>query len=452
MKKLIDTFKNIFAIEELRTRIIFTVVMLLIYRLASFIVLPGINPIELEAIQPEGGSKGLEGIINLFAGGAFSRASVIALGIMPYISASIVVQLLGLVYPPIQKLQKEGESGRNKINQMTRFLTIAITAAQAFAFVINLKSQYLSAIVLRTGDEIHFSFWLSTIFVLTAGTMFVMWIGEKITDKGIGNGISLIIAMGIIARLPGSIVKELQYRTGENGGGLVPFVIEIAVWLAIIAVTILLVQAVRKIALQVAGRVVSGKTEARNFLPLKLNASGVMPIIFAQAIMFLPMTIAQFFPDRDWAQAIMGAMSDFRSVWYNVILVLLIVSFTYLYTSLSVNANQIAEDLKRGGSFVPGIKPGEETANHIDDILSKITLPGSLMLALIAILPSMAVIFGVNDQFAQFFGGTSLLIMVGVVLDTLQQIETYLLSKEYDGLMESGRVQGRTQNAVGAQI
>ncbi len=452
MKRLIDTLKNIFKIEELRTRILFTVVMLLIYRLASFIVLPGINPIQLEAIQPAGGASGLEGIINLFAGGAFSRASVIALGIMPYISASIVVQLLGLVYPPIQKLQKEGESGRNKMNQMTRFLTVIITAVQAFAFVVNLKSQYLSAIVLRTGDSIDLSFWLSTIFVLTAGTMFVMWIGEKITDKGIGNGISLIIAMGIIARLPGSVVTELQYRTGENGGGLVPFVIEIAAWLAIIAITILLVQAVRRIPLQVAGRVVSGKTEARNFLPLKLNASGVMPIIFAQAIIFLPMTVAQFFPDRDWAQAVMGAMSDFRSVWYNVVLIALIVGFTYLYTSLSVNSNQIAEDLKRGGSFVPGIKPGEDTANFIDDILSKITFPGSLFLAAIAILPSLAVIFGVNNQFAQFFGGTSLLIMVGVVLDTLQQIETYLLAKHYDGLMESGRVKGRNQNAIGAQI
>lgn len=452
MKNFINTIRNIFKIEELKSRIMMTLGLLLIYRLGSYVVLPGIDPVVLENLTPSGGPSGLTGLIDLFAGGAFSRASVFALGIMPYISASIVVQLLGMVVPTFQKMMKEGESGRNKINQITRYLTIVITGAQAIGFLINLKAQFLPAIILRTGDSLDLSFVLSTVTVLTAGTMFVMWLGEKITDRGLGNGISLIIMVGIIARLPVSLGAELQFRIGAGGGGLVPFLVEIAMLVAIVAGVILLVQGTRKIPIQVAKRVVGNRMYGgtRQYIPIKVNAAGVMPIIFAQAIMFLPATVAQFFPESDFSQGVVSAFVDFTSVTYNVTLAILIIVFTYFYTSLSVNSNQMSEDLKRNGAFIPGVKPGRKTAEFLDDVLARITLPGSIFLAIVAILPAIATIAGVNSQFAQFYGGTSLLIMVGVVLDTLQQIESHLLMRHYDGLMKTGRIKGR--NAAGATV
>jgi len=452
MKNFINTIRNIFKIEELKSRILMTLGLLLIYRLGSYVVLPGIDPVILENLTPQGGGAGLTGLIDLFAGGAFSRASVFALGIMPYISASIVVQLMGMVVPSFQKMMKEGESGRNKINQITRYLTIVITAAQAIGFLINLKAQFLPAIILRTGDSLDLSFVLSTVVVLTAGTMFVMWLGEKITDRGLGNGISLIIMVGIIARLPDSLFAEFQFRVGTGGGGLVPFLIEIVMLAVIVGLTILLVQGTRKIPIQVAKRVVGNRMYGgtRQYIPIKVNAAGVMPIIFAQAIMFLPATVAQFFPESDFSQGIVSAFVDFTSVTYNLTLAVLIIVFTYFYTSLSVNSNQMSEDLKRNGAFIPGVKPGRKTAEFLDDILARITLPGSIFLAVVAILPAIATIAGVNSQFAQFYGGTSLLIMVGVILDTLQQIESHLLMRHYDGLMKTGRIKGRA--AVGAAI
>ncbi len=450
MKRFIETLRNIFKIQELRQRILLTLGLLLIYRLGSYVVLPGIDPVALKESGSEGG--GLAGILDLFAGGAFSRASIFALGIMPYISASIAVQLLTMAVPAFQKMQKDGESGRNKLNQVTRYLTIAITAAQAVGFVINLKSESFNAIVnsAKNGDNLTFTFWLSTVFVLIAGTMFVMWLGEKITDKGLGNGISLIIMVGIAGRLPQSIIGEFQLKLGgEESGGLLALIIEMLAWLAIIIGTIALVQAVRKIPLTSAKRQASGATAVegpRNYIPLKVNTAGVMPIIFAQAIMFLPATIAQFFPESDVMSEFGRNFADYTSVVYNVILAVLIILFTYFYTSLSVPANQMAEDLKKSNAFVPGIAPGEATSAFIDDILSKITLPGAIFLSAIAILPAVAKIFKVSGEFSQFFGGTSLLILVGVILDTLQQVESYLLMKQYDGLMSSGRVRGRRDN------
>jgi preprotein translocase subunit SecY len=450
MKRFIETLRNIFKIQELRQRILLTLGLLLIYRLGSYVVLPGIDPVALKESGSEGG--GLAGILDLFAGGAFSRASIFALGIMPYISASIAVQLLTMAVPAFQKMQKDGESGRNKLNQVTRYLTIAITAAQAVGFVINLKSESFNAIVnsAKNGDNLTFTFWLSTVFVLIAGTMFVMWLGEEITDKGLGNGISLIIMVGIAGRLPQSIIGEFQLKLGgEESGGLLALIIEMLAWLAIIIGTIALVQAVRKIPLTSAKRQASGATAVegpRNYIPLKVNTAGVMPIIFAQAIMFLPATIAQFFPESDVMSEFGRNFADYTSVVYNVILAVLIILFTYFYTSLSVPANQMAEDLMKSNAFVPGIAPGEATSAFIDDILSKITLPGAIFLSAIAILPAVAKIFKVSGEFSQFFGGTSLLILVGVILDTLQQVESYLLMKQYDGLMSSGRVRGRRDN------
>ena len=456
MKRFIETIQNIFKIEELKNRIIFTLLMLAIYRFGTFVVIPGVDPNALSAMTPDGGPGGLEGLINLFAGGAFSRASVFALGIMPYISASIVVQLLGIAVPAFQKLQKEGESGRNKLNQYTRWLTIVITAFQAIGFIVNLKSQYGAAIVMKTGDALDTSFVLSTLLVLTAGTMFIMWIGEKITDKGLGNGISLLIAIGILARFPASLWSEFMARTGQGGGGILMFLIEIVLLFVVVGAVIALVQAVRQIPIQVARQVAAApgqravagannqsQAAQRSYIPLKLNASGVMPIIFAQAIMFIPATVAQTFPDNDFSQYIARVFSDYTSFGYNLLLVVLIVGFTFLYTSLVVTPDRMSEDLRRSGAFIPGVKPGTPTSDYIDDVLSKITLPGAFFLALIAILPAFAGMAGVNSQFAQFYGGTSLLIMVGVVLDTLQQIESYLLMKRYDGLMKSGNIKGR---------
>jgi preprotein translocase subunit SecY len=446
MKGFIETLKNIFKIEELRNRILMTLGLILIYRMGSFIVLPGVDPSELERYAAQA-QEGILGLINMFAGGAFSRASIFALGIMPYISASIVIQLLGIAVPYFQKLQKEGESGRMKLNQITRLLTIAITIVQGIAYLVNLQVQVPGAIVPVTNPEAmsHFFFMFTNVIILTTGTMFVMWLGEKITDKGIGNGISIIIMIGIIANLPRALLAEFDTRLGEAGGGLVVFLVEIAALLAVILAVILLVQGTRRIPVQYVKRVVGSRQYggARQFIPLKVNAAGVMPIIFAQALMFLPATFAQFFPESDTWSGIGSAFTDFTSVPYNLTFAIMIILFTYFYTAVTVNPTQIADDLKRNGGFIPGVKPGQRTGEYIDTIMSRIMLPGSIFLATVAILPAIAMTFGVNTMFAHFYGGTSLLIMVGVVLDTLQQIESHLLMRHYDGLLKTGRIKGR---------
>jgi len=443
MKGLITTLKNIWQIEDLRLRILSTIGFVLIYRVGSYVVLPGINPQALADLQAQG-SSGILGLVNLFAGGAFSRASVFALGIMPYISASIAIQLLTLAIPYFQKLQKEGESGRRQINQITRYLTVLITGAQASGYVINLKYIAGNAIVIPEP-----LFWLSTVVVLTAGTIFVMWLGEKITDKGIGNGISLIIMIGIIANLPFALSAELSSRLTE-GGGLVPFLIEIAILVAIVIGVIALVQATRKIPVQYAKRIIGNKQYGgvRQYLPLKVNAAGVMPIIFAQALMFLPATIAQFFPGAD-PSGFFAHFNRYESWQYNVLYFILVILFTYFYTAIIVNPIQWADDLKKNNGFIPGVQPGKKTAEFIDAVMSRITLPGAVFLGLVAILPAFAQRAGVNSQFAVFFGGTSLLILVSVILDTLQQVESHLLMRHYDGLMKSGRIKGR--QAVGVR-
>jgi preprotein translocase subunit SecY len=453
VKKLIETFQNIYRIEELRYKLALTFWMLLAYRLGTYVTLPGVDPNMLEgsAQQADGG---IFGLINMFAGGAFARGSIFALGIMPYISASIVVQLLSLAVPSFQKMQKEGEDGRRKINQITRYLTIVITAVQSVGFLINLKSENPQAIISITNPAAmsDIVFMISSVIILTSSTMFVMWLGERITEKGIGNGISLIIMIGIIARLPFALKEEFNFKLSESGGGLVIFLIELAALFAVIMITILLVQGTRKIPVQYAKRVVGNRQYGgvRQYIPLKVNAAGVMPIIFAQALMFIPSTIAQFFPNYETMQGIMGAFINPMSWTYNITFGLLIVLFTYFYTAISVNANQIADDMKRNGGFIPGVKPGRSTADFIDNVMSRITLPGAFFLAFVAILPSLANVLNINSQFAQFYGGTSLLILVGVVLDTLQQIESHLMMRHYDGLMKSGRIKGR--NAVGAAL
>ena len=437
MKKLITTLTNIWKIDDLRTRILNTLLFLLIYRIGSHIVLPGINPAALDQEEKEG----LLGLLNMFAGGSFSRSAIFALGVMPYISASIVVQLLGIAVPYFQKLQKEGESGTKKMTQITRYLTLAITLVQAVAYI---RSQISPDAIIMS--EPLFTI-LSTI-ILTSGTMFVMWLGEKITDKGIGNGISLIIMVGIIAQLPGGLIQEWASRMGGNGGPI-PFIVEMIALFFVVVFTILIVQGVRKIPVQYAKRIVGNKQYGgvRQYIPLKVNTSGVMPIIFAQAIMFVPMTLPQFFPSMQ-ASSIVASLSDYTSLAYNITFAFLIIAFTFFYTAITVNPNQIADDMKRNGGFIPGIKPGRQTSEFIDTILTRITLPGSLFLAIVAILPALASIFGVTREFAQFYGGTSLLIMVGVILDTLQQIESYLLMRHYEGMMKSGRVKGRSQNVA----
>ncbi|HBH06676.1 MAG TPA: preprotein translocase subunit SecY [Flavobacteriales bacterium] len=436
MKRFIDTIVNIYKIEELRNRILLTLGFILIYRLGSFVVLPGVDPIELERVSE--GATGLAALLNLFAGGAFSRASVFALGIMPYISASIVMQLLGIAVPSIQKMQKEGESGRNKINQWTRFLTIAITIGQAPGY---LALQVPQQAIVNPG---FWTFTLPSIIILTTGTLFVMWLGEKITDRGIGNGISLIIMIGIIANLPTAFLFEWDHQMGDTGGGLVVLLVEIAILLAVILVTVLLVQGVRRIPIQFAKKMLGNQQVqgARQFIPLKVNAAGVMPIIFAQALMMLPITLVNF-SQSDELTTFAAIFNDFSGFWYNFIFAMLIIVFTYFYTAITVNPQQMADDLKKNGGFIPGVKPGRDTANFIDTILSRITFPGSIFLAIIAILPAFAIKAGVTTNFAIFFGGTSLLIMVGVILDTLQQIESYLLMRHYDGLMKSGKLKGR---------
>lgn len=444
MKRFIETLKNIWKIEELREKILLTLGLLLVYRLGSNVVLPGIDPESLTNLQNQA-DGGIIGILNAFTGGAFANASILALGIMPYISASIVIQLLGMAVPTIQKMQKEGESGRRKINQITRFLTIAITAAQAPGYIANLMSQ-------NVGITISPSlFWITSIIVLTAGTVFAMWLGERITDKGIGNGISLLIMVGIIASLPQAFLQEFASKI-DRGGGLVLFIVEIAVLLFVILLSVALVQAVRRVPVQYAKRTAGGRTYAgnmaRQYIPLKVNAAGVMPIIFAQAIMFIPVTVLSYAGlESGNANWLVSMFSDIQGFWYNFVFAVMIILFTYFYTAIQVNTNQMAEDLKRNGGFIPGIKPGKHTADFLDTVLSRITLPGSIFLAVLAILPAFAMVAGVNTQFAYFYGGTSLLIMVGVVLDTLQQIESYLLNRHYDGLMKSGKLKGRTVSA-----
>ena len=451
MKRFIETLKNIYKIEELRKRILYTLGIIVIYRIGSFIVLPGVDPSQLGALQQQT-SDGLLGLLNMFSGGAFSNASIFALGIMPYISASIIVQLFGMAIPYFQKLQKEGESGRRKMNQITRWLTIAVTALQAPAYLTNVVNQLpATAFIPFNGTHPGAFFWVSSCIILTAGTLFVMWLGEKITDKGIGNGISLIIMIGIIARLPFALFGEFVSRLEQQGGGLVMFLVELVVLIAVILLCILLVQGTRRIPVQYAKRIVGNKQYGgvRQYLPLKVNAAGVMPIIFAQAIMFIPVTIAGFASPDAINSGFWRSMMDFNGFWYNFIFALLIIVFTYFYTSITMNSQQIADDLKRNNGFIPGIKPGKKTMEFIDDVISRITLPGSIFLAIVAILPAVVSLFGVSAQFAQFYGGTSLLIMVGVILDTLQQIESHLLMRHYDGLTKSGRIKGRSGGAYG---
>jgi preprotein translocase subunit SecY len=389
----------------------------------------------------------------MFSGGAFSHSSIFALGIMPYISASIVIQLLSIAVPYFQKMQKEGESGRKRINNITRWLTVVITAFQAPGYIVNLRAQVPNAIISVTNPELvsPFTFWFTSIVILVAGTIFVMWLGERITDKGLGNGISLIIMVGIIARLPQSFRDEVLSRANSNGG-MVVLLLELVALGAVIAFTILLVQGTRRIPVNFAKKIVGNKQYGgvRQYIPLKVNAAGVMPIIFAQAIMFIPATIAQFFPDAAASQGILATFGNFTSFWYNFVFATLIILFTYFYTAIAVNANQMADDMKKNNGFIPGIKPGRSTSEFIDDVISRITLPGSIFLAIIAILPTFALLMNINNNFAHFYGGTSLLILVGVVLDTLQQIESHLLMRHYDGLMKTGRIKGRSTQAASA--
>lgn len=451
MKRLITTLKNIWKIKELRNRILFTIGMLAVFRFGSYIVLPGVIPSVLaNATQNSGTPNDLLGLINVFTGGAFNNAAIFALGIMPYITASIIIQLLGFAVPYFQRLQqKEGESGRNKLNQITRLLTVAITLVQSGGYLTYINS--LQAVDPAIPGGI---FWISNIIILTAGTVFAMWMGERITHRGIGNGVSLLIMVGIIARLPQAIVFEFQAQLDKSG--LIIFVLEILALFVVVMATIVIVQGVRKIPIQFAKRMVGRGNSAmpaagaRDYIPLKVNSAGVMPIIFAQALMFLPATAAQFIAGNEIAaNPILRALNDFTSLPYNIIYFLLIVVFTYIYTALMVNPQNYAEYLKRQNAFIPGIKPGKPTADFIDAITTRITLPGSIFLGFIAILPAIATAFGINTNFAVFFGGTSLLILVGVVLDTLQQIESHLLMRRYDGLVKSGRIQGRTSRVQG---
>ena len=443
--RFIETIKNISKIEDLRKRIVVTFLLVLVYRVGCYVVLPGINPSELDALRNFTDS-GLMQLLDMFSGGAFSQASIFALGIMPYITASIVIQLLGMVLPSFQKLQREGESGHMKINQYTRYLTVVILLLQAPAYLVNLQVQVNSA-----GGNAHFGFWTMAymIIILAAGSMFIMWLGERITDKGIGNGISFIILVGIIARLPQAFVQEFSNRLTTAQGGLVMFVVEIVVLFAVILGAVLLVQGTRKVPVQYAKRIVGNKQYggARQYIPLKVNAANVMPIIFAQAIMFIPITLIGF-SNVNNVSGFVRALTDHTSFWYNLVFAILIIVFTYFYTAITINPTQMAEDMKRNNGFIPGIKPGKKTAEYIDEIMSRITLPGSFFLALVAIMPAFAGVFGVKAEFAQFFGGTSLLILVGVVLDTLQQVESHLLMRHYDGLLKSGRIKGRNANVA----
>ena len=441
MKKFIETLKNIWKIEDLRSRILLTLAFVAIYRLGSFVVLPGINPAMLDQLQSQT-QGGLMSLLDMFSGGAFSNASIFALGIMPYISASIVMQLLAVAVPYFQKMQREGESGRKKISMYTRYLTVAILLFQAPSYLLNLKMQ--SGAALATGIS-WTAFLITSTLILAAGSMFILWLGERITDKGIGNGISLIIMIGIIARLPEAFIQELASRfTALTGGGLFMFLVEILVLFAVVCASIVLVTGVRKIPVQYAKRLVGNKQYggARQYIPLKLFAANVMPIIFAQALMFIPLALVQYSAPEN-ASWFVRSLMDPQTWLYNVIFAVLIIAFTFFYTAITLNPTQMAEDMKRNNGFIPGVKPGKDTAEYIDTVMSRLTFPGSLFIALIAVMPAIVGLFNVQDAFAQFFGGTSLLILIGVVLDTLQQIESHLLMRHYDGLLESGRVLGR---------
>ena len=438
MKKLIETIRNIFKIEELRKRIIYTFLLILVYRLGSFVVMPGINPHLIAGSDlTTQTSEGLLGLLNMFSGGAFGNASIFALGVMPYISASIVLQLLGIMVPYFQKLQKEGESGRRKMNQWTRYLTIVILAIQGPAYLTNLHAQLPAEAFLMKGTGFN----IIATLILIGGTMFIMWLGERITDRGIGNGISLIIMIGIVARLPHALVAEIGTRMSASVGGPLMLIVEFILLFVVFALTIALVQGTRKIPVQYAKRIVGNKQYGgvRQYIPLKINAANVMPIIFAQALMMFPLLFSQFDATRGFA----ATFSDVKGFWYNAVFAFLIIIFTYFYTTVIINPTQMADDMKKNGGFIPGVKPGKNTAEYIDSVMSRITLPGSIFLAIVGILPALAMIVGVNNQFAQFYGGTSLLIMVGVVLDTLQQIESHLLMRHYDGLTKTGRLKGR---------
>ena len=439
MKKFIETLKNCWKIEDLRKRLLVTILFTAIYRFGSFIVLPGINPSLLEKLQSQT-AGGLMSLLDMFSGGAFSKASIFALGIMPYISASIVMQLLAVAVPYFQKMQREGESGHKKINWYTRILTVFILLFQAPAYLINLKTQAAGA--LATGVN-WTAFMISASIILAAGSMFILWLGERITDKGVGNGISIIIMVGIIARLPQSFFQEVSSRfTAITSGGLVMFIVEIIILYLVVCAAILLTQGTRKVPVQYAKRVVGNKQYggARQYIPLKLFAANVMPIIFAQALMFIPLTIVQF--STDSASPVLQALMNTKSLAYNLIYVGLIIAFTYFYTAITLNPTQMAEDMKRNNGFIPGVKPGKSTAEYIDTVMTRLTFPGSLFIALIAVMPALAGLLNVQDSFGQFFGGTSLLILVGVVIDTLQQIESHLMMRHYDGLLNSGHTRG----------
>jgi len=443
MRKFIETIKNIFKIEELRKRIVYTLLLILVYRFGCFVVLPGIDATMLARLQSTT-QEGLVGLLNMFSGGAIGNASIFALGVMPYISASIVIQLLGVFVPYFRKLQMEGESGRKKMNQMTRWLTILIICIQGPAYMAALHNQVpgQAFIAVNQLGWSNFMFNLVSTLILMAGSMFVMWLGERITDRGIGNGISLIIMIGIVARLPYALAAEIGEKLTTTNGGLLILIVEFVIWFFVLIAAIALVQAVRRVPVQYAKRVVGNRQYGgvRQYIPLKINAAGVMPIIFAQALMLFPLLFSKF----DATRGLAATLSNYTGFWYNILFFFFVVIFTYFYTAVTVNPTMMAEDMKKNGGFIPGVKPGKKTVDYLDDIMSKVTLPGAIFLGIISILPAFAIIFGVNNQFASFFGGTSLLILVGVVLDTLQQIESYLLMRHYDGLMKTGRLTGRS--------
>ncbi len=441
--KFVETIKNIFKIEELRKRLAYTFILILVYRLGCFVVLPGIDASMLAGLQSKT-QDGLVGLLNMFSGGAFGNASIFALGVMPYISASIVIQLLGVFVPYFRKLQMEGESGRKKMNQMTRWLTIVIICIQGPAYMAAVHSQIPAAAFVAVNQLgwSNFMFNLVSTVILMAGSMFVMWLGERITDRGIGNGISLIIMIGIVARLPYALLAEFSAKLSVNNGGLLLLIVELIIWFFVIIAAIALVQAVRRVPVQYAKRVVGNRQYGgvRQYIPLKINAAGVMPIIFAQALMLFPLIFSRW----DSTRGLAATLGDYTGFWYNFIFFILIVVFTFFYTAVTVNPTMMAESMKRDGGFIPGVKPGKKTVEYLDTIMSRVTLPGSFFLGIISILPAIAIIFGINNSFASFYGGTSLLILVGVVLDTLQQVESYLLMRHYDGLMKTGRLSGRS--------
>ena len=443
MKKFIETIKNIFKIEELRKRLVYTFLLILVYRFGCFVVLPGIDASLLAGLQSNT-QEGLVGLLNMFSGGAFGNASIFALGVMPYISASIVIQLLGVFVPYFRKLQMEGESGRKKMNQMTRWLTIVIICIQGPAYMAAVHNQIPAAAFVAVNQLgwSNFMFNLVSTLILMAGSMFVMWLGERITDRGIGNGISLIIMIGIVARLPYALIAEFQDKFSANNCGPILLIVELVLWFFVVVAAIALVQAVRRVPVQYAKRVIGNRQYGgvRQYIPLKVNAAGVMPIIFAQALMLFPIIFSKF----DATRGLAATLGNYEGVWYNVIFFILIVIFTYFYTAVTVSPSAMAERMKQDGGFIPGVKPGKPTAEYLDTIMSRVTLPGSIFLGIIAILPALAMIFGISNAFASFYGGTSLLILVGVVLDTLQQVESYLLMRHYDGLMKTGRLSGRS--------